>query len=67
MSEILNSDSDRTPDRLDSYKSVSTTCSFICGFPGGSGVKDLPAPAAGDVDSSPGSGRSTGEGNGNLV
>ena len=33
-------------------------------FPGGSVVKNLPA-NAGDVDSIPGSGGSTGEGNGN--
>ena len=38
------------------------------GFPGGSGVKNLPA-NAGDADAilSPGSGRSPGEGNGNPV
>ena len=38
------------------------------GFPGGSGVKNLPA-NAGDEDASsiPGSGRSPGEGNGNPV
>ena len=36
------------------------------GFPGGSVVKDLPA-TAGDVASVPGSGRSTGEGNGDLI
>ena len=35
------------------------------GFPGGS-VKNPPA-KAGDVDSSPGSGRSPGEGNGNTL
>ena len=33
-------------------------------FPGGSVVKNLPA-NAGDVDSTPGSGRSPGDGNGN--
>ena len=36
------------------------------GFPGGSMVKNLPA-NAGDVDLTPGSGRSSGEGNGNLL
>ena len=38
------------------------------GFPGGSGVKNLPT-NAGDADAilSPGSGRSPGEGNGNPV
>ena len=35
------------------------------GFPGGSVVKNLPA-NTGDVDLIPGSGRSPGEGNGNL-
>ena len=39
------------------------------GFPGGSGVKDLPANAgdAGDVGSIPGSGRPPGGGNGNPL
>ena len=39
------------------------------GFPGGSGVKNLPADAgdAGDVNSIPGSGRSPGGGNGNPL
>ena len=36
------------------------------GFPGGSGVKNLPA-NAGDSGSIPGSGRSTGEGNSNPL
>ena len=38
------------------------------GFPGGSVVKNLPANAGdvGDVDLTPGSGSSPGEGNGNL-
>ena len=36
------------------------------GFPGGSVVKNLPA-NAGDSDSIPASGRSPGEGNGNLL
>ena len=36
------------------------------GFPGGSVVKNLPA-HAGDVGSTPGSGRSPREGNGNLL
>ena len=36
------------------------------GVPGGSGVRNLPA-NAGDVDSIPGSERSLGEGNGNLL
>ena len=36
------------------------------GFPGGSEVKNLPA-NAGDVGAIPGSGRSPGEGNGNLL
>ena len=36
------------------------------GFPGGSVVKNPPA-NAGDVDLIPGSGRSPGEGNGNLL
>ena len=38
-------------------------------FPGGSGVKNLPANAgdAGDVGSVPGSGRPPGEGNGNPL
>ena len=36
------------------------------GFPGGSMVKNLPA-NVGDVDLIPGSGRSPGEGNGNLL
>ena len=35
------------------------------GFPGGSMVKNLPA-NAGDMESIPGSGKSLGEGNGNL-
>ena len=35
-------------------------------FPGGSGVKNLPA-NTGDADSIPGSGRSLGEGNGNPL
>ena len=35
------------------------------GFPGGSMVKNLPA-NAGDMESIPGSGKSPGEGNGNL-
>ena len=37
----------------------------ILGFPGGSMVKNPPA-IAGDMESIPGSGRSFGEGNGNL-
>ena len=36
------------------------------GFPGGLVVKNLPA-SAGDTGSIPGSGRSPGEGNGNLL
>ena len=36
---------------------------FMCSFPGGPGVKNLPA-NAGNTDSIPGSGRSPGEGNG---
>ena len=36
------------------------------GFPGGSVVKNPPADT-GDVDSTPGSGRSPGEGNGNPL
>ena len=36
------------------------------GFPGGSVVKNLPA-NAGDMDLIPGSGRSTGDGNGNPL
>ena len=67
LSEVLISDSDRISDWLNSYKSVSTTCSFIFGFPGGSVVMNLPANAGGDMDSVPGSGRYTGEGNGNLL
>ena len=41
----------------------------IRGFPGGAGVKNLPANAGaiGDVSSIPGSGRSPREGNGNAV
>ena len=39
---------------------------FLLGFPGGSGVKNLPA-NAGDAGSIPGLGRSSGEGNGNLL
>ena len=38
----------------------------IMGFPGGSVVKNLPA-NAGDTGLIPGSGRSPGEGNGNLL
>ena len=38
----------------------------VTGFPGGSGVKNLPA-NAGDVGSIPGSGRSPGGGNGNPL
>ena len=37
-----------------------------CGFPGGSVVKNLPA-SAGDTGLIPGSGRSPGRGNGNLL
>ena len=42
---------------------------MIRGFPGGSVVKDPPANAgdAGNVDLTPGSGRSPGEGNGNPL
>ena len=40
--------------------------SFSLGFPGGSVVKNLPA-NAGDVDSTPGLGRSPREGNGNPL
>ena len=39
---------------------------FAEGFPGGSVVKNLPA-NAGDVDLTPGSGRSPGGGNGNPL
>ena len=39
---------------------------YLMGFPGSSTVKNLPA-KAGDMDSIPGSGRSPGEGNGNLL
>ena len=39
---------------------------FLLGFPGGSGVKNVPA-NAGDAGSIPGLGRSSGEGNGNLL
>ena len=38
----------------------------LWGFPGGSGVKNLPA-SEGDMDSTPGSGRSTGGGHGNPL
>ena len=39
---------------------------FLLGFPGGSLVKN-PSATAGDTDSIPGSGRSPGKGNGNLL
>ena len=39
---------------------------FLLGFPGGSGVKNVPA-NAGDAGSIPGLGRSSGEGNGNPL
>ena len=39
---------------------------LICGFPGGSAVKNLPA-NAGDLGLMPESGRSSGEGNGNPL
>ena len=39
---------------------------YKLGFPGSSVVKNLPA-NAGDADSIPGSGRSSGEGNGNPL
>ena len=39
---------------------------FMWGFPGGSAVKNSPS-SAGDMDSIPGSERSPGEGNGNLL
>ena len=38
----------------------------LWGFPGGSGVKNRPA-NEGDMDSTPGSGRSTGGGHGNPL
>ena len=42
---------------------------YICGFPGGTVLKNLPASAgdARDVDSIPGTGSSPGEGNGNPL
>ena len=42
---------------------------YICGFPGGAVLKNLPASAgdARDVDSIPGTGSSAGEGNGNPL
>ena len=45
------------------------TNNYVNGFPGGSVVKNLPANAGdtGDVGSIPGSGRSPGVGNGNLL
>ena len=44
---------------------ISDFLRFLMDFPGGSAVKTLPA-NAGDAGSIPGSGRSPGEGNGNL-
>ena len=41
-------------------------CVCVYGFPGGSGVKNLPADAE-DVGSNPESGRYPGEGNGNPL
>ena len=44
----------------------STAISWLMGFPGGSAVKNPPA-SAGDRGSTPGSGRSPGEGKGNPL
>ena len=45
---------------------LTKTNNFSRGFPGGSVVKNLPA-SAGNTGSIPGSGRFTGEGNGNPL
>ena len=44
--------------------SIVVICSFLMGFPGGLVVKN---PSAGDAGSTPGSGRSPGEENGNPL
>ena len=49
-----------------SFFKLIDSSSFSWGFPGGLVVKNLPA-SAGDTGSIPGSGRSPGEGNGNLL
>ena len=48
---------------------LSTTLTFLWGFPGGAGVKNPPTSArdAGDTGSAPGSGRSSGGGNSNPL
>ena len=46
------------------YIEIILYYSFYMGFPGGSGVEELPL-SAGDLGSIPGSGRVPGEGNGN--
>ena len=54
----------------DTTEATQHTCVYhITGFPGGAVVKSLPASTGGprDVGSFPGSGRSPGEGNGNLL
>ena len=52
--------------REDLVESQGASQGLPRGFPGGSVVKNPPA-NAGDVSSIPGSGRSSGEGNGNLL
>ena len=51
---------------ISSTNSKNNSVRWYCVFPGDSVVKNLPA-NAGDVGSTPGSGRSPGEGNGNPL
>ena len=53
----------KTPD---SFVHFCVTVLSVRGFPGSSVVKNLPT-NTGDMDLVPGSGRSPGEGNGNLL
>ena len=57
---------DRYIDQTPKHWTFESSCQWTVGFPGGSEVENLPA-NAGDTGSVPGSGRSAGEGNGNLI
>ena len=59
-------DIDRYIDQIPKHQTFETSCQWTVVFPGDSEVKNLPA-NAGDTGSDPGSGRSPGEGNGNLI
>ena len=59
-------DIDRYIDQTPKHQTFESSCQWTVGFPVGSEVKNKPTNAR-DTGSVPGSGRSPGEGNGNLI